>query len=152
MNAQLKPAAPNRWWWFGELATVRVPSESTEGGLSVLEIVAPPDLSVPRHVHNAEDEVFVMLEGEATFRVGDRAICARAGDTLFGPRGVPHEYTVGPEGCRMLFAFTPGANMEAFVRASAVPAGAATIPPADVTPPSPEALAPLLRAHSLAFV
>jgi quercetin dioxygenase-like cupin family protein len=152
MNAPAYVAAAESWWWFGELATFKVQSLQTNGTLSVVEILAPPGLTVPRHIHHLEDEIFVILEGEATFKVGDRTIKAIPGDTLFGPRGIPHEYTVGPNGCRMIFAFTPGQNMESFVNATAVPARAHTLPPSDVMPPPPEKLGPILTAHGLAFV
>ncbi len=152
MNAHMKPGHTGAWWWFGELATPKVRSDQTEGALSILEILAPAGLAVPRHVHHREDEIFVILEGSATFNVGDKTIEAGPGDTLFGPRGVPHDYVVGTKGCRMLFAFTPGSNMEGFVAGSAVPACSATLPPADVVPPSPDVLSPLLERHGLAFV
>ena len=152
MNAPENVTPADAWWWFGELATLKVRSEWTGGALSVLEILAPPDLSVPMHVHHGEDETFVILEGNAQFRVGDKSVEAGAGSVLFGPRGVPHCYTVGPNGCRMLFVFTPGQNMERFVRASAVRALAPTLPPDDVVTPPLELLLPLMKTHALAFV
>ncbi len=152
MNIPVSIEAAECWWWFGELAVLKLSAEATGGAQSMVEIVAPPGLAVPRHVHHREDELFVMLYGSAEFEVGGKRILARKGDVLFGPMGVPHAYEVGPEGCRMLFGFTPGANMEAFVRASAVPATEAKLPPPDVVPPAPEALQPLLQAHGLAFV
>lgn len=145
-------AGTGEWWWFGELATHRLTALDTDRAMSIFEIVAPPSLEVPMHVHVREDETFVILDGSATFVVGGRTIEATAGDVLFGPRGVPHAYRTGPDGCRMLFVFTPGANMESFVAASAVPARASTVPPVEVVPPAPEVLEPLLEAHGLAFV
>lgn len=152
MNVHIDTGHTGAWWWFGELAISKVRSEQTQGSVSVLEILAPAGLAVPRHVHHREDEIFVILEGGATFRVGDMTIRAAPGDTLFGPRGVPHDYVIGPDGCRMLFAFTPGANMEAFVAGSAAPARSLTLPPANVVPPPPDLLEPLLLRHGLAFV
>jgi quercetin dioxygenase-like cupin family protein len=139
------------WWWFGELATNKIGAANTDGALSVYEILAPAGLSVPRHVHLREDEVFVILEGSAVFQVGSTISDAKSGDVLFGPRGVAHEYTVGPDGCRMLFGFTPGHNMESFIEASGVPALQLTIPPTDVVPPSPQVLMKILTDHGLAF-
>ena len=151
MNAPVNISNTQAWWWFGELATLKLAANKTDGGLSVFEILAPAGLVVPRHIHHLEDEIFVILDGSATFIVGSQTMDARPGDTLFGPRGVAHEYTVGPKGCRMLFAFTPGSNMESFVAASAVPALAPTLPPSEVIPPAPEILGPILSAHGLAF-
>ena len=84
-----------------------------------------------------------LLEGSATFEVGDQTIEASAGDYLFGPRDIPHRYTVGPEGCRMLFICTP-AGFENLVLEMSEPAGARTLPPAP-EPPDFDEVAPIAR-------
>ncbi len=63
-----------------------------------------------------------------TFEVGDMTIEAHAGDYLFGPRDIPHRYTVGRAGCRMLFIITPG-GFEDLVIATSKPAGSRALPP-----------------------
>jgi quercetin dioxygenase-like cupin family protein len=115
-------------WWFGSLAEIKVTAEQTNGLLSILEITEPPNMEGPLHVHHREDEGFWILEGSATFEVGDETIEARAGDFLFGPRDIPHRYSTGPDGCRLLFVMTPG-GFENLVRGMSVPAGARTLPP-----------------------
>src|SRR5437868_8846660 len=87
-----------------------------------------PNALGPLHVHYREDEGFWILEGEVTFEVDDDIILARAGDFVFGPRDIPHRYTVGPDGCRMLFIMTPG-GFENLVREMSVPAQSRTLPP-----------------------
>jgi quercetin dioxygenase-like cupin family protein len=121
-------AAGEARWWLGALAEITLTAEDTGGALSLIEVTEPPGASAPMHVHHREDETFVMLEGEATFEVGDLVVHARAGDTVFGPRGVPHRYTVGPAGCRILFVMTPG-GFERLVRDMSVPALRRTMPP-----------------------
>jgi hypothetical protein len=96
--------------------------------MTIIEVTEPPGAEAPLHVHHREDEGFWLLEGEATFEVGDAIIEARAGDYLLGPRGVPHRYTVGGAGCRMLFLLTPG-GFEELVIAMSVPASSRTLPP-----------------------
>ena len=49
-----------------------------------------------------------MLEGQATFEVGDERFDAPLGTYLFGPRDVPHRWTADPDGARMLYLFAPG--------------------------------------------
>ena len=115
-------------WWFGCLAEIKVTAEQTGGLLSILEITEPPNADGPLHVHHREDEGFWILEGDATIEIGDETIEAHAGDFVFGPRGIPHRYSVGPEGCRMLFVMTPG-GFENLVRGMSVPARARTLPP-----------------------
>ncbi|MBO6899720.1 MAG: cupin domain-containing protein [Rhizobiaceae bacterium] len=151
MNQHTPSPPTDSWWWFGELAKHRVRAEQTNDAMSIVEILAPPGLSVPPHVHHREDEAFVILDGGGTFHVGDRTVEAKPGDVLFGPRGVVHDYTVGPKGCRMLFIFTPGRNMESFIAESGVRAAADTLPPAEIGPPEAEQLAGILQRHGLAF-
>ena len=83
----------------------------------------------PLHVHHREDEAFWILEGSATFEIGGTTIEASTGDFAFGPRGIPHRYTVGNDGCRMLFITTPG-GFENLVRGMSIPARSRTLPPA----------------------
>lgn len=95
-------------WWFACLAEIKVTADQTGGLLSIIEITEPPNTAGPLHVHHREDEGFWILEGDVTFEVGDTTIEAHTGDFAVGPRDIPHRYTVGDAGCRMLFIMTPG--------------------------------------------
>src|SRR5918996_958698 len=77
-----------------------------------------------------EGEAHWILDGDVTFEVGGKTIEASAGDFVFGPRDVPHRYTVGDAGSRMLFILTPG-GFEELVRATSDPAPRPTPPPPD---------------------
>ncbi|MGH3994161.1 MAG: cupin domain-containing protein, partial [Pseudonocardiaceae bacterium] len=88
-------------WWLGGLAEIKATAEDTGGELTIIEVTEPPGMEGPLHVHHREDEGFWILEGEVTLYVGDETIEASAGDFAWGPRDVPHRYTVGPNGCRM---------------------------------------------------
>jgi quercetin dioxygenase-like cupin family protein len=133
-------------WWFGSLAEIKVTAEQTGGLLSIIEITEPPNAVAPLHVHHREDEGFWVLEGEVTFEVGDTSIDARAGDFAFGPRDIPHRYTIGPNGCRMLFILTPG-GFEALVRDMSIPARERTLPPATDAEPNWEHVAAVAQAN-----
>jgi quercetin dioxygenase-like cupin family protein len=133
-------------WWLGSLAVIKATAADTGGQLTLVEITEPPGAEAPLHVHHNEDEGFLVLDGSARFEVGGETIEARGGDFAFGPREVPHRYTVGPEGCRMLFMFTPG-GFEDLLRATSEPATARTLPPPATEPPDMERLAAVARAH-----
>jgi quercetin dioxygenase-like cupin family protein len=124
----------NARWWFDALAVVKASAETTSGQLAVVEVTEPPGAEAPLHVHHREDEAFYVLEGSVTIQVGDAVIEAEAGDFAFGPRDVPHRYTVGPDGCRMLFICTPG-GFEKLVTEMSRPAEALTLPPAATDEP-----------------
>ena len=56
-------------------------------------ILAPGKISCPYHFHYAEEEMFVILEGEGTLRVAGELIPIRAGDVIDIPPGpeYPHQ-------------------------------------------------------------
>jgi quercetin dioxygenase-like cupin family protein len=67
-------------------------------------------------VHEHEDEVFYVLEGEHVFQVGDQAFAASPGGLVFAPRGVPHaQRRVVPRSGRVLVLCQP-AGFEGFFR------------------------------------
>jgi quercetin dioxygenase-like cupin family protein len=133
-------------WWFTTLAEIKVTAQQTGGLLSIIEITEPPNAAGPLHVHHREDEGFWILEGDVTFEVGETTIRASAGDFAFGPRDIPHRYTVGPSGCRMLFIIAPG-GFEDLVRDMSVPAGSRTLPPVSDEEPDWEHVAAVAKAH-----
>lgn len=133
-------------WWFGALAEIKVGAEDTDGQLTIIEITEPPGTEAPLHVHHREDEGFWILDGEVTLYVGDETIEASAGDFAWGPRDIPHRYTVGPNGCRMLFICTPG-GFENLVKGMSVPAESRTLPPAPDGEPDWEMVARVAKEN-----
>jgi uncharacterized cupin superfamily protein len=61
-------------------------------GISV-DIVAPGMRSCPYHFHYAQEEAFVILEGEGSLRVAGQLLAVVAGDVIFIPPGplYPHQ-------------------------------------------------------------
>ena len=133
-------------WWFGALAVIKATAADTGGLMSIVEVIEPPGAEAPLHVHHREDEAFWILEGDVTLQVGDETIEAHAGDYAFGPRDIPHRYTVGPAGCRMLFICVPG-GFEDLVIEMSEPAGSRTLPPPAHEPPDFERVAAVAEAH-----
>ena len=86
------------------------------------------------------------LEGSVTLKVGETTIEASAGDYLFAPRDIPHRYSVGDAGCRMLFICTPG-GFENLVRGMSVPAERHTLPPPADEEPNWEHVAAVAEAN-----
>ena len=132
----LEPGEGEAWWWFGGLATIKATKEQTGGRYTLVEILVPefPAEEGLLHVHHFEDEGFYVLEGEMTFYVGDQTIKARPGSFLFGPKDVPHAFTVETGPARLLFILSP-AGMEGLIRQMGEPAQSLTIPPPPEEPP-----------------
>lgn len=100
----------------GELFEVLVSSSQTGGRFLVARVTVDPGCGTPPHVHQREDEVFHILEGELQITVDGQPMTLKKGDTAFGPRDVPHFYTnVSQEKVTFLMTAT-GSNFEAFIR------------------------------------
>jgi mannose-6-phosphate isomerase-like protein (cupin superfamily) len=94
--------------WNGASYQTILSTAETAGAMSVLYIETPPLSGPPAHVHAAEDETFVVLDGTIEFEVGDRYFTRGPMQTAFVPRGVSHSFRSGPKGARGLTILTPG--------------------------------------------
>jgi quercetin dioxygenase-like cupin family protein len=133
---ELDPAEGEPWWWMGGLATVKATAEQTGGHYTLVEVLIPefPMEESLLHVHHFEDEGFYILEGEMTFYVGEKTIKARPGSYLFGPKDIPHAFSVDSGPARLLFILSP-AGMEGLIREMGEPARELSIPPPPEEPP-----------------
>ena len=138
------------FWLTGMLQTVKVAAADTGGRYGLIEVVVPPGLGSPWHVHPEEDEWFYVLEGNLTVYVGDKRADLTTGGFALGPEGVPHTWIgAGPGPTRFLAGFAP-AQFEGFLREVGQPATARVLPPrlAD-SPPAPERLAAIAKRHGV---
>ena len=93
-----------------------VPRE-TNGGLLMIEHKNLMKGGPPRHFHLHQEEWFYVMEGEVLFEVGGSRRTLRSGESILGPRGIPHGFSgVGEKPAHMLIAFTPAGRMEEFFR------------------------------------
>jgi quercetin dioxygenase-like cupin family protein len=136
----------NARWWFGGLAVIKATAADTNGQMTIVEVTDAPGFAGPLHVHHREDEGFWVLEGDVTFEVGETTIEAHAGDYVFGPRDIPHRYTVGDAGSRMLFIFTPG-GFEELLIATSEPALSHNLPPRSDEMPDMARIASIAKAY-----
>jgi len=95
----------------------KVSTVDSHGGLLVVEMTNHEKGGPGRHFHHDQDEWFYVVEGEYVLEVGQERIRLKPGDSVFGPRKVPHVWAfVGNQPGRILFVFTPAGQMEAFFR------------------------------------
>ncbi len=135
-------------WAFGCLVTVKASAETTGGRVAVLEHLAGRGAGSPLHVHHREDEWFYVMDGELTFWVGGQVIEAPTGAFVFGPREIPHTFTVGSEQARFLLVTEP-AGLEGMLRALGEPASSLTIPPAPTAPPDMARIAEVTAGYGI---
>jgi mannose-6-phosphate isomerase-like protein (cupin superfamily) len=125
----LEPDAGERLVFGDVTILVRVASDATGGAFSLFEEV-PPMVDTPLHVHEDEDEVFYVLEGEHAFQVGDDECRVRPGGLVFAPRRIPRaQRRVVPGQGRQLVVTTPG-GLEGFLRELAAAHEGGTLGPA----------------------
>jgi quercetin dioxygenase-like cupin family protein len=144
----LKEGEGEALWFLDSLAVIKATGEQTAGSVAVIEFLAPRGSGSPLHVHHNEDEWFYVIEGELTLWVDGTVIDAPTGSFVFGPRDLPHTFTVASDEARFLLVTEPGAFSE-FVRAVSVPAESRAIPPAAIPRPDPERMAAIAGQFGL---
>ena len=99
---------------LGEIITIKVAGEDTDGVYTVLQEVSPPQGGPPLHLHHREDEAFYVLEGEYEVQCGENKIRAVPGSFILAPREIPHTFrNIGSGPCKVLVIATP-AGIEKF--------------------------------------
>ena len=100
----------------GSVLSLKVTGQQSDGLVTVLGGVVLAG-GPPLHVHEAEDEMVICLEGELAFQVGDERGVLEPGAVAWFPRKVPHAVAnlAGPP-CRFLTVVTPS-GIESFFRA-----------------------------------
>lgn len=58
-----------------------------------IDILQPGKRGCPYHLHHAQEEMFIVLEGHGTMRVAGEMLAVKAGDVVFVPPGpdYPHQ-------------------------------------------------------------
>jgi quercetin dioxygenase-like cupin family protein len=135
------------------LLTFLVEGKDTGGNFAILEGSLKPGSEPPAHLHEREDELFYILDGEIEAYVGNEAFRVGAGECLFLPRLKPHTFLVRSPWLRMLVLFLP-AGLEGCFRARSLPAeklelpiGAATYSTSDL-----ETMVPAFEEYGARFL
>src|SRR5690242_10430486 len=96
------------YFFAGITMKLHLTGAQTGGQFCMVESVMPPGYMTPPHVHANEDEGFLILEGELDVIVDGKRNRVRAGESLFAPRGVPHQlHNAGERPVRAIGVSTP---------------------------------------------
>jgi len=105
---------------LGSRCRTIVSGAMTDGKLAIVHVeVEYSGVSVPEHTHDLEDEAFHVLEGSVRFTLGDKEVIVNAGETIFGPRGLPHSW-IALEPSKIVVSVTPSGLEEMFVEIDAL--------------------------------
>lgn len=96
---------------------IKVASQDTGGAFFLSEQPSGQKGGPPKHYHLEEDEWFYCLAGEYIVEVGSRRYELNPGDSVLGPRRIPHAFAfVGSTPGRLMVGFTPAGRVEQFFR------------------------------------
>ena len=99
----------------GDKFYCKVSSKDTDGDLYIFESTRFKEGGPPLHYHYSQDEWWYILSGEFLIKVGEETYNAKAGDCVFGPRGVPHTFAkIGNGEAKLIMLFQPAGKMEAW--------------------------------------
>lgn len=126
----LGPGEGEAIWFNGALGLLKATAKLTDGKFAAVEFRLPKDFASPLHIHHAEDEFFIILDGEVRVRHGDEIIEGLPGSFVYGPRDVPHGFRIDSDEARILLLFGP-AGVERFFREAGKPARTRALPPSD---------------------
>ena len=97
------PNADDHYAFPGSMFYHRAKSVDTKGVFSVIELITEPGQSVAVHVHQHEDELVYVIDGQIEVTLGDQHMKAGAGIMALLPRGIPHGFTnIGDRPSRLL--------------------------------------------------
>ncbi|HSG31704.1 MAG TPA: cupin domain-containing protein [Thermodesulfobacteriota bacterium] len=100
---------------LGTTVITKVSSAETGGAYYVFHLLIPPSGGIPAHVHENEDEIFCIIEGDLEITVDGSVVNCTKGDVQNLPRGIVHgiKNTSNSESKSIVF-ITPGSSFEDF--------------------------------------
>jgi quercetin dioxygenase-like cupin family protein len=114
---------------IGDKQTFKLTAKDTNGLFTLIEEENIPGTGIPPHVHENEDEVFKVIEGEMELTVGGKTTVLKAGDLAFGPRGIPHSWKiVGNTKAKVILSVFPAGIEDMFEELGELPPGPPDFP------------------------
>lgn len=95
---------------------VVISRHDTNNQLAVFLFTGYGKVGTPLHVHYHQDEFFTVLEGKYRFVCGETSSELEAGDTIFLPRNIPHQWLQLSENGRLIYTVSPAGELEDFFK------------------------------------
>jgi quercetin dioxygenase-like cupin family protein len=112
-NAETTRAIPGAVFHF------LVRGQQTGNSFSLIQIEVQRGAEPPAHVHQREDESYYVLAGSVHYYTGQQEFVANAGDYVYLPKGITHQFRVLSESARLLMWISPAGLDEWFWENSA---------------------------------
>ena len=101
-------------WIKDSSLEILVDSAASGGQVLIMRSDTEQGNGVPVHVHQREDEIFLLLDGTLTVWTGDQRRDLAAGSVAVLPKGIPHTYFVTSPTASILEVIVPGGLEQAF--------------------------------------
>jgi mannose-6-phosphate isomerase-like protein (cupin superfamily) len=99
----------------GDIIYNKVSTADSDGDLYIFDTTRVKEGGPPLHFHYDQDEWWYVISGEFLIRVGDETYHAKPGDSVYGPRRVPHCFAkIGEGEAKIILLFQPAGKMEEF--------------------------------------
>lgn len=118
----VRPQDRESLWFLGDNLQIILDGSQTNGSMWIALHHTAPGSTPPLHEHDAEDELFFILEGSITFWSVNTEFTGSVGDMVLLPKDVPHTFQSSPETGAKALVITSPSGFEDFVKAVAVPA------------------------------
>jgi len=119
---------------------IKLISGDSDGTITVMTSKIPAGGGIPLHVHQREDEIFQLIDGELEVTVGGQIHRLHKGDMIFMPRRVPHGFKAIAD-TYMWTTLTPGGIEDMFIALAKLPPG----------PPDKELMASICDKYEVSF-
>ena len=128
---------------LGDQQTIKLTGKDTNGQFTLIEEFNEPGTGIPPHVHENEDEIFKVLEGQMELTVGNETTVLKAGDLALGPRGIPHSWKIiGDKKAKVILSVFPSGIEDMFEELSQLPPG----------PPNFQKVAEICENYGVKFI
>lgn len=128
---------------LGDNQTEKLNGTETNNGFLLIEQDDEPGVGIPLHIHQNEDELFRVIEGEMEITIDNQTYILKKGDTAFCPRGIPHSWTaIGNERLKTILFITPSGLEPMFEELSHL----------DKFPPDFTQVAKIAKKYSIDFI
>lgn len=135
--------------FLGSLVHIRLGAAATGGQLAILEHHGERGYGSPVHRHQADEETFLILDGELRFEVDGHTRTVGAGSVAFLPRQLTHAFVVTSAQARFLTLHTPAGFDEFTAAAGTVVDPLLAAVPADLPHPGPAEFAALAKNYGI---
>lgn len=114
---------------LGDNQLIKLTGKDTDGQFTAIYQDNPPNTQIPLHIHENEDEVYKVVEGEVEFTVGGKTTSLKGGDTIFLPRKIAHTWkVVGTSNAKVYLDIFPAGLENMFEELNKLKAGPPDFP------------------------